>query len=433
MKAAILAAGLGSLALCLNACSKPVDVHSPQVRGVGYVRMDEVVKKHPLYGQLAQIDTNIDALQMRALAPAVPKTGAEIARQTTELNHELQMAQTRANQQLQQKQTEYATREQAAIRAAIVAAGENPGAAPAQAMQNTAAAQAANVTAQANSDFAQYQGAVLAQDRNAVQAVSQQLGARAEAQYRQKSDELTAKESAASLEMATRDSPQRISLRTKLSNLALDDVARAQVKSQLAALDRKEADALAAARNRDAAMLKAFQSQLRAQTSGEIARQAGVIHKQTQSKLQSRHDSVSSAVSSQLQSLGANSGGRAGRISPATQAKIAQIDKQYKTQFKSDVAKTVADYNRTRSDLDARFSELRGVDAGSAGAVAKQLGALHHQRDQLYSQIIAQIQREVQTIATQRGLKVVFINVVAPVGGIDLTQDAQKDVESLHE
>lgn len=419
--------------VALSACAKPVDVNSPDVRGIGYVRVDEVVKKHPLYGQLSQIDSNIDALSLRALAPSVPKTGAQIARETSELNHELQVAQTRANQQLQSKQTEYGQREQAAIRAALVAAGENPGAAPGQAMQNTAAAQAANVTAQANSDFAQYQAAVLAQDNNAVRAVSDQLQARAEAQFRQKADELTAKESAASLEMATRDSPQRISLRAKLSNLALDDAARAQVKAALAALERKEHDAVEVLHNRDTETLKAFQKQLRAQNSSEVAKQSAAIHKQTQAKLQSRHDTVSTQVNSQLQSLGAPSAAANGRLSPAMQAKIAQIDKQYKEQFKADVAKTIADFNKTRSDLDVRFSELHGVDSGSSGAVAKQLDALHHQRDQLYAQIIAQIQREVQTIATQRGLKVVFINIVAPVGGIDLTAEAEKDVESLHE
>lgn len=425
-------AALAVAFVCLAGCSRPVDVHSSAVRGVGYVRVEDVVKKHPLYGQLAQIDSNIDALNMRALAPSVPKTGAEIARQTTELNRELQLAQTRANQQLQQKQMEYGAREQAAIRAALVAAGENPGAAPAQAMQNTAASQAATVSAQANSDFAQYQQAVVAQDRAAVDAVSKALDTRAQAQYRQKADELQAKESAASLDLATRDSAQRISLRTRLSNLALDDTLRTQVKAQLSALDRKEADATTAMRDRDAATLKAFQAQLRAQTSSEIAKQAQLIHQQTQSKLKTRHDSVSSKVNSQLQSLGA-APANDGRISPAMQAKIAQIDRQYKAQFKAEVARAITNFNKTRSDLDVRFAALRGVDVGAQGALGKQLTALHHQRDQLYGQIMAQIKREVQTIAAARGLRVVFINVVQPVGGIDLTEAAQKDVESLHE
>jgi hypothetical protein len=426
------AVAIAICAVAFAACNKPVDVHSPEIRGVGYVRLADIVKKHPLYGQLSQIDSNIDALSLRALEPAVPKTGAEIARETVELNTELRAAQARANQQLQQRQSDFAGREQAAIRAAIVAAGENPGAAPAQAMQNTAAAQAANVTAQANSDFGKYQQAVIAQDQAAVSAVSRQLEARAERQYRQRADELSSKESQASLELATRDSAQRISLRTKLNNLALDDTLRAQVKGQLAALDRKENDAALSMRKIDGTALATYQAQLRSQTTAAIAKQAGAIHDQTKAKLQARHDSVSSQVSSQIQSLGASTPS-SGSLSAATQAKIAQIDRQYKSQFKAEVGKTMADYNRTRSDLDARFAELHGVNATSQGAVSRQLDDLHRQRDQLYNQIVAQIQHEVQSIASARGLKVVFINVVAPVGGIDLTADAEKDVESLHE
>ncbi|MBV8363190.1 MAG: hypothetical protein JO193_01350, partial [Candidatus Eremiobacteraeota bacterium] len=55
------------------------------------------------------------------------------------------------------------------------------------------------------------------------------------------------------------------------------------------------------------------------------------------------------------------------------------------------------------------------------------------QRDQLYNQIVAQIQRQMQGIAAQRGLKVVFVNIVVPAGGIDMTDDAIKAVQSLHE
>lgn len=422
-----------SVALCFGGCSnKTVDVHSPQVRGVGYVRLDEIVKKHPLYGQLSQIDSNIDALSLRALGPAVPKTGAEIARETQQLNAELRAAQARANDQLRGRQNDFAQREQTAIRAAIVAAGENPGAAPAQAMQNTAAAQAASVSAQANSDFGKYQQAVIAQDQAAVSAVSRQLQARAERQYRQRADELSSKESQVSLELATRDSAQRISLRAKLNNLALDDALRAQVKAQLAALDRKESDGVAAMRKNDSATLAAYQAKLRAQTSADIAKQAGAIHDQTKAKLAARHASVSSQVNSVIQSLGAPAGDR-GSLSASTQAKITQIDRHYKEQFKAEVGKTMADYKRTRADLDARFAELHGVNATSQGSVARQLDGLHRERDQLYNQIVAHIRREVQTLAAARGLKVVFINLVAPVGGIDLTADAMKDVESLHE
>ncbi|PZR59608.1 MAG: hypothetical protein DLM50_00415 [Candidatus Meridianibacter frigidus] len=420
------------LGCALGACVQRVDVNAPSVRGIGYVRLDDVVKKHPLYSELSQIESNMAALSLQSLGPAVPKTGAEISRETIQLNRELDAARDRANHILQQKQVDYAQKEQAAVRAAIVASGENPGAAPGQEMQNTAAAQVAQISASANRDFAAYQETLMLQDRAATQNVAGALEQRADRQYHQRLDALNARESQASLEMVSRDSAQRLALRTKLNNLALDDALRAQTKAQLAALDRKEADAVNAMRAADAAELATYQRQLRAQTSAEIAVQTSKIHAQTAAKLAQRRSSVSSQASAQIGGL-APAAPASAHMSAATQAKIAQIDREYRTRFKADVSKTVADFNRTRTDLDARFSELRGVDTASRGSVGKQLGALRDQHDKLYNQIVAQVQHEVQNLANQRGLKVVFINIVAPSGGVDLTEDAQKDIESLHE
>ena len=429
--------GAASLALtafaiaAMTACSRQPDVNSPQVRGIGYVRLDEVVKAHPLYPQLSQIDASIDALNLRTLSPSVSRTGAEISSETAELNKELTAARERANTLLQQKQRDYAQREQQAINAAIAASGEKPGQAPAQAMQQAAAAQGAAAAQQASRDFAQYQQQVVAQDRSAVDALSHQLSARAAQEYRRKADELTARESAASLEAANADSVQRLALRTKLNNLALDDATRAQVKAQLEALDRKEAQTVAAMRARDTAELSAYQAQLRSQTAAQLNTQVGAIHSQTTAKLRARGNAVSSQISTQLQNVGPAPG--SGGLSPATRAKIEQIDRDYKSRFRADVAKTIEEFNRTRSELDTRFAALHGVDVGSQGILAKQLDALHKQRDQLYNQIIAQVQRQMQGIAAQRGLRVVFVNIVVPAGGIDMTDDAVKAVQSLHE
>nr|MDQ6931845.1 hypothetical protein [Candidatus Eremiobacteraeota bacterium] len=120
-------------------------------------------------------------------------------------------------------------------------------------------------------------------------------------------------------------------------------------------------------------------------------------------------------------------------VSAATRGRLAQIDKDFKTRFQSDVKSTVADFNRTRDDLQRRFNQLHGVDVASTGRTQKQLVDLRRQRDQLYGQMVGQIKREVNGMAAARGLKIVFMNIVAPVGGVDLTDDAQKDIESLHE
>ena len=416
---------------------RTVDVNSAEIRGVGYVRLDDVVKKHPLYGQLAQLNSDIDALNMTALGPGPAASGAEIARESAQLNRELNQARNNTNRILREKQNDYAQRENAAIRAALSASGEAApnGSQIESNVQNAYRAQAAQVSAQAQRDFANYQQSVVAQDRAAVSALSKSLAARADRRYRAKAEELSAAESAYSLDLASRDSAERLSLRTKLSNLALDDATRASTKAKLAALDRREADAVGALRNRDAATLSAFQAQLRTTTTADINRQASSIHAQTAAKLQARQSSARSEVASQIARTlpAANPAANSANVSLATRRRLAQIDKDFKTRFASDVKSTIANFDRTRQDLQQRFNQLHGVDVNSGQRTQKQLVDLRRQRDQLYGQMVSQIKREVDSMAAARGLKIVFMNIVAPVGGVDLTEDAQKDIESLHE
>ncbi|MEO6913381.1 MAG: OmpH family outer membrane protein [Candidatus Baltobacteraceae bacterium] len=423
-------AAAGSIAL-LAGCNHAVDVNSPQVRGIGYVHLDDVVKVHPLYPQLSQIDSTVAAIDLQSLGPAVPQTGQQISQETSQLNVELKAAQDRTNRILAQKQLEYQQREQAAIAAAIAASGESGGGSAASAMQSVSAQQAQTVSAQANGDFATYQQSVIAQNNAALKAISKALFDRANARYAQKLNQLNQSESQLALELSTADASQRLSIRTKLSNLAMDDATRKSYKDQLATLNRRESDAVAAARNRDQAELATFQTQLRVQTQNEVNAQAAKINSQTQAKIALRHSTVSSQVTSALRGLGPAPSG--GGYSASTKAKIAQLDKQFKSEFQADAQKSIAEYQQTKSDLDQRFAQLHGIDSAATGSAAKQLAKLQAQRQQLYGQIVAQIQREANTIAAQRGLKVVFVNVVVAVGGVDLTPEVEKDVESLHE
>ncbi|MGB9652654.1 MAG: hypothetical protein WCB01_12715, partial [Candidatus Cybelea sp.] len=99
------------------------NVHSSAIRGAGYVRIDEVVKHHPLYGQISALDDAIAAINLRAAGPQVPLGAAQIATQTAQLNRELRDAQVRTNKILAQKQQDYVRREQQAVSAALTAAG----------------------------------------------------------------------------------------------------------------------------------------------------------------------------------------------------------------------------------------------------------------------------------------------------------------------
>ncbi len=120
-------------------------------------------------------------------------------------------------------------------------------------------------------------------------------------------------------------------------------------------------------------------------------------------------------------------------LTPDMKAKLQDLHKQYQDQFQKDADATVKAFYKTRDDLTRRFAELHGVDAGAQGDVAKQINDLRKQRQDLYDEILAQVGREVKLVAGRRGVSVVFSVIVAPAGGVDLTDDTEKDIESLHE
>jgi Skp family chaperone for outer membrane proteins len=85
--------------VALAACAKPTAQQaatpspSPSSGGaVGYVNMQELVKAHPLYSQLAQTERSIGALSLSSLGPGVAQTGANLSKEDAELQKELTQA-----------------------------------------------------------------------------------------------------------------------------------------------------------------------------------------------------------------------------------------------------------------------------------------------------------------------------------------------------
>jgi hypothetical protein len=92
---------LGLAALVLAACARTgaPDASATAVAGsqtVGYVHMEELVKVHPLYGQLARYDQNIQALNLSTIVPKTLAAAPELARREAELQKQLEDAARRA-------------------------------------------------------------------------------------------------------------------------------------------------------------------------------------------------------------------------------------------------------------------------------------------------------------------------------------------------
>jgi hypothetical protein len=417
---------LGALAVSFAACG--VNVHSASVRATGYVRLDDVVKRHPLYPELSQLDDAIAAIDLRSVGPQVPLGARQIAAQTTELNRELRAAQDRANKVLAQKQRDYTMREQQAIAAALRAAGiAGAGALAAQQMSGASAAQEQQAAQAANADMQAYQQSVIAQDNAANTSIANQLQAQAEQKYRAKAEQLQQNETDLTLRLTQQDAGARLAIKMRLSNLALDPAARQQAQSQLAAINSKETSQVTAQRNADAAILRAYRAQLASETKGAMQSQTGAIAAQTRAKLEEHRN----AVGAQLGSLAPAA--PPPNLSPGVRSQIAQIQRQYAGAFQADAGKTIAEYNTTKNDLDRQFAALHGADLGATGAAAKELGALQKRRADLYAQIVEQVKRDASRVAKDRGLSIVFVNVWAAAGGYDMTNQVINDIESQHE
>jgi hypothetical protein len=438
-----LAASLALIALC--ACTRTAASTDGSVDAsgsVGYVHMDELVQKHPLYDQLASYDRSIEAFNLAATAPVAVAADPQLRAREAELQQELSSAADRTRKLIDQKQQQYEAQEQQAIAAALRGANiGGPSAAQIAGSVNvTAKGQQSAVSAQAQTDLHAYEATLNRQNRDQIAAAQKALADRAERTYRAKADELQAKESALSLDLASADAPQRLALHTKLSSLALDDAARDDAQKQLAALDRKESDALAAERNRDGQTLAALQTQLHAQVQHDLDAQVAAITQRAGGSYAQRRQIVArQAAVAGGPVIGTTTvdGHPQARVNPnlppALRAQIAQLHDRYQKRFADDAKTTIGAFEKTRADLSERYAELHGVDAASQGGAQAQIVELRKKRDDLYDQIVAQIEREVRVLAQQRGVSVVVSDVVAPAGGVDLTPDALKDIESLHE
>src|ERR1700744_6200269 len=84
----LVATAVCGLCACVKMPSQPSAAPSGS-GAVGYVYMDQLVKHHPLYGQLAQYNDSITALNLAATVPQVAKPDATIAKQEAALQKEL--------------------------------------------------------------------------------------------------------------------------------------------------------------------------------------------------------------------------------------------------------------------------------------------------------------------------------------------------------
>ncbi len=428
-------AAVAVLAACGHAGSdgKTADGHDV----LGYVRMADLVKVHPLFSQLDGYDRALESFALASTVPQALAGGNGTSARERALEKQLDDASKRTKSLLDEKQRKYQAEENQAISAALRGGGGGARSAGqiAGTLDATAAQQSNAAAAGAQRDFDAYRLSLEKSDNAEAVAAERALADRADRTYRAKAEELQSRESSLSLRLANEDAAERLSLHTKLSSLAMDDSAREDAQKSLNALDKKEAVAVGAQRSADSATLAALQKTLKAGVQSDMAARESSIRSRTIALLDARRKALGARVGAAPELPATADAGPAANpnISPALRARIEALHKDYQQRFQNDAKTTVADFTRTREDLARRYASLQGVDLDAQRGAGNQIGALQKKRDDLYSQMTAQISREVQLVAQQRGVTVVVTDPIAPVAGVDLTSDAAKDIESLHQ
>lgn len=412
---------LGALSACQG-----VDVNSPNIRGIAYVKVDDVMKHAPLYPQLSRLDDAIAMVDLTEAAPNVPRSAAQIASEDKKLLAELNAAKKRTQQIIYQKQRDYAAREQAAVAAALGAAhGRSPGDAAA-AFGRVSQQQAEAAEAQAGRDFQAYQQSVVQQSNGAARSVVSRLQQEAVEKLQAKQLQEQQRETDLQLQLSRQDATRRLALQTRLSMLALDDATRRQLEAQLNAITTRESTAMTAQREADRREFLAYREQVTTQMNAAMHGQLSQIQSQTQTELASRRNQVGA----QLRAMVAPP---IGRVAPATQAQIRKIAAAFQSQYQADVQNVITEYAETSDTLAAQYAMLHASDMTAAGAVQQEVLILEQRRQTLYNQILAQIQRDAQRLAEEKGLRLVFSDVTAAPGGYDMTNELIRDIESERE
>ncbi|HTU59372.1 MAG TPA: hypothetical protein VMF89_13075, partial [Polyangiales bacterium] len=323
---------LGTLSAC-----RSVNVNAPNIRGIAYVKLDDVMKHAQLYPQLARLDDAIAMVGLTEAAPSVPRSAAQIAVEDKRLLAQLDAAKARTQRIIYQKQRDYARREQAAVSAALAAAGVKPRGDASAAFGQVSAQQAQAAEAQAGRDFVAYQRSVVQQSNGAAKGVVQRLQQEAVEKLQAKQLQEQQRETNLSLHLSQQDATRRLALQTRLSMLALDEATRRQLEAQLTAITDRENAAMNAQRAADRREYAAYRQQVMTQTNAAIRGQLTQIQTQTQTELTSRRNQVGAQLRTMV-------GPPMGHVKPATQAQIRKIAEQFQLQYQNDIQNVIAEY-----------------------------------------------------------------------------------------
>ena len=427
------------LTLALSACTHGGGISGqggPAGTGVGFVDLDALIAQHPLHAQLQAMQDQITVLQQEsALVPTGmnPQQAAAYDAMQAELAAQSQKFQ----QDMGQLRDSYQRREAAELsqlQAAVL--GSNPNTGVLGGLQEQYGQQAQALQKQAFTTFNDYRLELFRQDSEHLKHVQALIAAQVRGELSQKESALSTQETAYQVSLVKADQEQRLNLQAKLQNLDLSDSQRKQYQSELSAIDAREQGKIAVVKARDNAQVATLERTLNQQAASEYNVERTKTQAATQARLAARQKEMQTAMTPQMQALSGKFQQQLSDVNARLasnqkyKAQATSIHDQISSEYAAQADKTLTAYRRVRAALIDKYSAIAHMQFQDNETISAEADKLASDRRDLYQKIASQVQAQVQQVARQDGIAVVFDSVRGAGTAVDLTDQVRKALNS---
>jgi len=392
---------------------------TPLADRYGFVRMDTLVRMHPMAGQLAALDRQIMTLQAQLGTPQSAQDVATLRAEQAALQQQLEAAAAHDQSLLHDHGVDLEKQEHTQIAALIAKEGGNAASAPST--QPSVPNLGALISAQRD-DYAKR---LQSERQRAIQSLATSMNERDTRIFQTKVDALHQREREDAIKLEQDDSGERVSLEAKASNTKLSDTDKRAIAASLSALDAKEDAQRKSEVAADGIVLAHLHDQLQSDSQKEFNQQVAQIQSSSEAQLRARGLVAEVQAQASMQPMSAPT---APPMNAALAAQIREIHAHFQERFRADTRAGIAAYKATHAQLQARFDTLLRAHGDAQKALVKEIETLQAQRDALSARITSQIQTETVSVAEHDSIDVVMTNVLAQAHAVDLTDDVAHEI-----
>jgi hypothetical protein len=370
----------------------------------GFVRMETLMRTHPLAGDLANLDRQIASLQSQFGAPRVARDTAYLRAAQKSLQHELEEAAARTQILLREHGVALAAQERTQI-SALFKKREDIG----RSFGTLLSEQRDTYAKELRSDRQQ-----------AVQTLAASIDERDARLLQTKADELHQRERDAAMKLAQADSGERTSLEAKAANPRLREADAKAVAASLSALDAKEDAQRKANLAADGQLLARLREQMRSDSQREFSEQVARLQKASAAELRARGAVTAAQTQASVSTLPTPG------ESPdngAFAARIKWIHAHFQERLDADTRASIAAFKTTHARVQARFDALVRERREAQRNLMNEIRRLQRQRDALSARMTSQIRNKTVSVAEHASIDVVLTDVLAESHAVDLTDD----------